>query len=124
MLPKGYLDFGRADYADFSIGRCRAIYAELREIVRYFLGAEKTDAAVSAFKPITPTDWLVAIKRVECKCERCRGEGIYYWGACINGKMTHSAPCARCAGKGRMNFDDMRRSKAYDRYAIVRACQA
>jgi hypothetical protein len=37
--------------------------------------------------------------------------------------MSHSAPCARCGGNGRMTFDDMRRGRAYDRQAISRACR-
>ena len=72
---------------------------------------------------VTPDEWITAIKDVRCNCARCKGSGTYYWGACINGKMTHSAPCARCDGKGWMNFDDMRRGKAYDAHAIVRACR-
>lgn len=122
-LPKGYLEMGREDYAALDVETLRAIYAELREIVRYTMGREAADLAVCAKNPVTPVDWVVAIKQVTCKCERCRGEGTYYWGACINGRMTHSAPCARCAGKGRMTFDDMRRGRAYDNHAICRAAR-
>jgi hypothetical protein len=124
MLPRGYLDMGREDYEKLSAGQCREIFAKVREIVRYFVSSEDIDCAVLPCKPITPADWLIAMRRVTCRCERCRGTGTYSWGACINGVMSHSAPCARCAGKGRMDFDDMRRSKAYDAYAIARACRA
>ncbi len=121
-LPKGYLEMGREDYAALDVETLRAVYAELREIARYTMGRESADSAVKAQNPVTPVDWVVAVKRVECKCARCAGSGVYSWGACINGRMTHSAPCARCDGKGRMDFDDMRRGRAYDAYAIAKAC--
>jgi hypothetical protein len=120
-LPKGYIDMDNSDYAELSVDTQRAVFSELREIVRYTMGKENADNAIRAFNPITPVDWIAATKRVECECPRCKGSGVYYWGACINGRMTHSAPCARCGGKGRMTFEDMRRGKAYDNYAICRA---
>ncbi len=122
-LPKGYLDFGHNDYAALDVETARAVYVKVREIAAYFIGTKEVDNAVRAGSPVTPADWIVGVKRLKCKCERCSGRGIYYWGACVNGRMSHSAPCARCAGKGEMNFEDMRRSKAYDNYAIVRACR-
>lgn len=120
-LPKGYLEMGRDEYAALDVPTLRAVYAELREIVRYTMGAEDADVAIRAQNPVEPVDWVVAVKRVECKCRRCRGSGTYYWGACINSRMSHSAPCARCNGKGTMDFDDMRRGRAYDNYAVCRA---
>ena len=121
-LPVGYLDMDRADYDGLDIGTLRAIFSEARDIVHYTMGRDCADDAIKARCPVTPTDWIMAVKRVTCKCPRCFS-GTYYWGACINGKMSHSAPCARCSGKGRMNFDDMRRGRAYDRHAISRACR-
>ena len=126
-LPKGYLEMSREDYAALDVPTLRVVYAELREIVRYTMGTDNADLVVSrAFiggVKTTPVKWVMAIKGVTCKCERCRGSGTYYWGACINGKMSHSAPCARCGGKGWMDFDDMRRGRAYDNHAICRACR-
>lgn len=122
-LPKGYLEMGREDYAALDVETLRAIYAELREIARYTMGREAADCAIKAQNPVTPVDWVVAVTRVTCKCERCSGSGVYSWGACINGRMSHSGPCARCNGKGIMTFDDMRRGRAYDAYAIARACR-
>jgi len=126
-LPKGYLDMGRDEYAALDVETARAVYAELREIVRYTMGKDHADSAIRcAFAcdaPEVPVEWILAVKRVRCKCERCRGTGTYYWGACINGRMTHSGPCARCGGNGEMTFDDMRRGRAYDNHSIARACR-
>lgn len=125
-LPRGYLDMDRDEYDGLDVETQRAVFAELREIVRYTMGVDRADSAIraaysAAYWP--SVDWIMAVKRVTCKCERCRGSGTYYWGAQINGRMTHSASCARCGGKGHMDFDDMRRGRAYDSHAIARACR-
>ena len=121
-LPQGYLDMDSDGYAELSVETQRAVYSKVREIAVYTMGTEQFNNAVRADSPETGVEWIGAAKAVECDCERCRASGVYQWGACINGKMSHSAPCARCAGKGTMDFDDMRRGKAYDNYAIRRAC--
>ena len=126
MLPKDYLEMDLVDYADLTIQQQRAVYRELRDIVRYTVGVDNADNIIRACcpgVPVTPVDWIMAVFRVEVDCERCKGTGTYYWGASINGRMTHSGPCARCGGDGRMTFDDMRRCRAYDNYAIYRACR-
>ncbi len=126
-LPKGYIDMTRGEYTKLDIETQRAIYVALRDIVRYTAGKDKTDgmicAGYHANEEESPIEWLLAVKRAECDCERCKGTGTYYWGASVNGKMSCSAPCARCGGDGRMTFDDMRRGKAYDNHAIIRACR-
>ncbi len=122
-LPTGYLDMTRGEYDALDIDVQRGVYVRLREIVRYTLGVQKTGHAVLRFNPMTPVDWIMAIKAIEADCERCKGTGTYSWGASVNGKMTNSGPCARCGGDGRMTFDDMRRGKAYDNYVINRACR-
>ncbi len=124
-LPKGYIDMGREDYAALDVPTLRAIYAKLRDIVRYTMGKDGADCAIAERAGIGagPVDWIMAVKAVSCDCHRCSGSGTYSWGACINGRMTHSAPCARCDGKGRMTFDDMRRGMNYDNFAIARACR-
>jgi hypothetical protein len=128
-LPKGYLDMGRAEYAAYNSDTLRAVYVELREIVRYTMGNGPADSAIRAQRPsamvkvVKPVDRVMAVKSVECKCERCKGTGTYRWGACVNGRMSHSASCARCNGKGRMDFGDMRRGRAYDNHAICRAAR-
>ncbi len=122
-VPAGYLDMSHADYVTFDIGVLRTIYAKMRDIVCYTMGNDCADAAIKAYRPTTPVEWLMAIKQVTCKCTRCKGSGTYYWGVSVNGKMSHSAPCARCGGNGQMTFDDMRRGRAYDGYAIARAAR-
>ena len=126
-LPKGYLDMGCDEYADLDIDTQRAVFAELREIVRYTMGNDRADSAVRlclvGCARVFPAAWIMAVKAVTCKCDRCKGSGTYYWGASINGRMTHSASCARCGGKGHMDFDDMRRGRAYDNHSIARACR-
>lgn len=122
-LPKGYLDMAREDYEAMPLDTLRAVYVKVREIAAYFMGQEGATEAARAFHPITGVEWIEAMFRVKCRCERCGGTGVFHWGAVINGSPSHSAPCARCAGKGTMDFDDMRRSKAYDAYAIVKACR-
>lgn len=120
-LPKGYLEMSRDEYAALDVGTQRRIFGELRGIARYTMGNDTADVAIRAQKPFSPVEWIMAVKAVERRCERCRGSGTYFWGACINGVMSHSAPCARCNGKGWMDFDDMRRGRAYDKYAIAHA---
>jgi hypothetical protein len=120
-LPKGYLDMGWAELETLDIPTLRGVYAETRDISRYFMGSDASDKAITDQNPLSPIGWVFAARAVGCRCERCHGTGTYYWGACVNGVMSKSAPCARCAGKGRMTFDDMRRSRAYDNYAIARA---
>ena len=129
-LPVGYLEMGREDYAALDVETARVVYAALAEIVDYTMGKVARvemvrnlwNARSAAVESVTPADWIVTIKQVTCKCARCNGSGVYSWGACINGRMSHSASCARCNGKGCMDFDDMRRGRAYDAYAIAKAC--
>ena len=124
-LPVGYLGMTDAEYEALPIETWRAIFSKMRDIIRYTMGTKRGDLAIRcAGMPSTPIEWLRACKMVVCCCDRCKGTGVYKWGACINGRMTHSGPCNRCAGKGVMNFDDMRRCKAYDNYAICKACRA
>lgn len=48
------------------------------------------------------------------KCDACRGGGIYYWGAIVNGVPTHSGPCFRCQAKGIQTVEDRKRNYYYD----------
>ncbi len=55
-------------------------------------------------------------------CPKCKGTGVYVWGACINGKMTHSGPCHSCGGTGQQSASDIARNHAYNRHKIVAIC--
>lgn len=66
----------------------------------------------------TPEKWVEAAEKATTKCDRCHN-GVYSWGACVNGSMQHSAPCFRCQGKGRQNQADYTRNIAYDRHRKV-----
>lgn len=128
MLPSGYLEMDRAELEALDVSVAREVYAAHVEVVEYHGGKNSVRAYVQGLKestgpdkPISPADWILAIRKYRCNCARCSGRGIYYWGAIINGRPTNSAPCARCGGKGWMHFDDQRRGRAYDNYAIARA---
>ena len=34
-------------------------------------------------------------------CCKCKGTGVYGWGAMINGKMQHEGKCFSCRGTGK-----------------------
>jgi len=120
-LPKGYLDMDSSEYSELSIDTQREVFTALRDIIGYNIGADDARALIKMSGPVTPVEWIMACKGVRAKCTRCRTTGIYSWGACVNGKMSCSGTCNRCAGKGYLTFDDMCRNKAYDNYAIRRA---
>lgn len=67
----------------------------------------------------TPEKWVEAAERATVKCGACCGSGVYYWGACVNGKMTHAGPCFRCGGSGRQGQDDFHRNRTYDNHRKV-----
>ncbi len=112
---------GEAELSELSIDQLRCLYRRYRKCALYLIDAKEVDAQLARFNPKSPVEWVMAIRSVRGDCPRCRGEGIYYWGACVNGKMTHSAPCARCNGTGRVGNDDCRRAYVYDNFAIARA---
>ena len=120
-LPRGYVEFGCDEYAALDIDTQRAVFAALRETAYYSMTREEFNSAVKAQNPVTPVDWIMAVKALVVKCDRCNGSGTYYWGACVNGRMSHSASCARCAGKGKMTFDDMRRYRGWINHAMCAA---
>jgi hypothetical protein len=119
MRPSGYLELTRAEYAKLDIAIAREIFKACREILYYFMAREEVKVALG--EQATPADWIMAAVTTEYKCKRCRGTGTYWWGGTINGSPVYSAECARCAGKGVLTFADMRRGRAYDKYAIARA---
>ena len=52
-------------------------------------------------------------------CRKCNGSGVYAWGACVNGKITHSGPCFSCQGTGRQDVRQIKRNETYNRYKIA-----
>jgi hypothetical protein len=121
MLPSGYLEMSRAEYASLDVSTAREVFKACREVLYYFMTREEVATSMALRAPVTPVDWIMAVVSTKCKCERCSGTGTYCWGGTVNGVPVHSADCARCAGKGVLTFDDMRRGRAYDNYAISRA---
>ncbi len=119
-LPRGYRDMERDEYAALDIETARAVYRACLDVVGYYV--DKSLVTVVPKEPKEPADWIVAVKRVVVPCTRCACTGTYCWGGTVNNVPVHSAECARCAGKGKLTFDDMRRGIAYDNHAIVRAC--
>lgn len=54
------------------------------------------------------------------KCCKCQGSGLYQWGACVNGKMTHGGPCFSCKGTGQQSQRQIRTNIAYNVHKIRR----
>ena len=52
-------------------------------------------------------------------CIKCRGTGIYGWGASVNGKMQHSGPCFSCRGTGKQDKRQISRNRTYNRHKIA-----
>lgn len=52
-------------------------------------------------------------------CEKCKGSGVYGWGACVNGKMSKSGPCFSCRGTGKQSRKQIRRNETYNRYKVA-----
>lgn len=55
-------------------------------------------------------------------CCKCKGTGVYRWGATVNGRTAHSGPCHSCGGTGRQTAADIRRNETYNRHKIARIC--
>ena len=55
-------------------------------------------------------------------CCKCKGTGVYGWGAQINGKMQHSGKCFSCGGSGKQSAKQIKRNEAYNRYKIALIC--
>lgn len=53
------------------------------------------------------------------QCIKCRGTGVYNWGAQINGKSQHSGQCFSCRGSGRQTAPQIRRNRTYNRYKVA-----
>lgn len=49
-------------------------------------------------------------------CVKCRGTGVYRWGAIVNGKATNEGPCFSCRGTGKQDKRQIMRNRAYNRH--------
>jgi hypothetical protein len=106
-----------------TINQLRNEFKILQRNATYHVSLDVWREAVNKLLPENPSpaDWVEAAKKATTKCGRCNGTGQYQWGACVNGKMTHSATCFRCEGKGYQDQEDYARNYGYDNYAIAKA---
>jgi hypothetical protein len=56
------------------------------------------------------------------QCAKCRGTGVYSWGAVVNGKPTHTGMCFSCRGTGKQSSKQIRRNHTYNRFKIAAIC--
>jgi DnaJ-class molecular chaperone len=52
-------------------------------------------------------------------CPKCKGTGLYAWGASINGKPAKSGTCFSCRGTGAQDTTQIKRNVAYNRFKIA-----
>ncbi len=57
-------------------------------------------------------------------CAKCKGSGLYRWGAIVNGRATHCGQCHSCGGTGKQSARDIRRNHAYNKHKIAAICAA
>jgi hypothetical protein len=53
------------------------------------------------------------------QCCKCRGSGIYSWGAVVNGVSTKSGQCFSCRGTGRQSTKQIYRNHTYNRHKVA-----
>ena len=109
-----------SELAVMSVVDLRKVYAFYRRAAIYGMGEKALDAHLARLAPKTPIEWIKAVRSARTKCTRC-DNGIYHWGAIVNGIPTHSGKCYRCEGKGYTDMSDFRRNRGYDNHAIRRA---
>lgn len=56
-------------------------------------------------------------------CPKCKGSGLYRWGASINGRSANQGTCFSCQGTGKQTKRDIIRNQTYNRYKIVEICR-
>lgn len=54
------------------------------------------------------------------QCAKCRGSGVYRWGAVTNGKAANSGRCNACKGTGAQTRADIARNHAFNRHQMRR----
>ena len=55
-------------------------------------------------------------------CAKCKGSGVYSWGASINGRMSRSGACFSCRGTGQQSAKQIKINVTYNRYKIAAIC--
>lgn len=55
-------------------------------------------------------------------CEKCKGSGIYRWGASINGRMQFSGSCHSCRGTGQQDKKQIICNRVYNKHKIAALC--
>lgn len=48
------------------------------------------------------------------KCDRCGGDGVYKWGAMINGRPQYAGTCFKCGGDGKVFGKWIERTAEYE----------
>jgi hypothetical protein len=116
------IDYDDLDLTLLTVEQLRNVYRFYRRAALYGISEVELAEHLDPFTGSTPVGWIEAIKTIQTECDKCSGSGTYQWGACINGRMTHSGSCFRCEGKGYQTMDDFRRNRGYDQHAVRRVC--
>jgi DnaJ-class molecular chaperone len=62
---------------------------------------------------------LAVVNEAPGQCGKCRGTGVYSWGATINGKSAHSGTCFSCRGTGKQSSRQISRNRTYNRHKVA-----
>lgn len=52
-------------------------------------------------------------------CCKCKGSGVYRWGATVNGRAAHQGTCFSCRGTGKQSRRQIQRNRDYNRYKVA-----
>lgn len=52
-------------------------------------------------------------------CQKCKGTGIYGWGAMVNGTMQHQGTCFSCRGTGQQDAKQIKRNMTYNKHKLI-----
>lgn len=52
-------------------------------------------------------------------CAKCKGTGMYCWGASVNGKFANQGTCYSCEGTGRQDANKIVRNHVYNKHKIA-----
>jgi len=57
------------------------------------------------------------------KCAKCKGSGVYRWGAIVNGRASHVGKCWSCKGTGKQSARQIKTNEAYNRHKLAMLCE-